>query len=185
LPLYSVIKNNKLVPNLYYKNENPDFYENFDSYQNAYLELINNIIKIGKEKQLDIETLPFSFQDEGMAKIFINDSSVKHNKYGINIEKNINSIKQNDWVFCTRLHSTIMAIKSGAKITALTYADKNVRLLNDLNINKNQYIRIEDLLNPIQNLNSIHFKVEKNIVNQISESVSDIIENKIIELFND
>lgn len=185
LPLYATLKNDKLIPNLHYQNENPHFFEHFDEYQKAYLKLIVEIIQIGKENNFEIETLPFSFQDESMAKTFILDKSIKQNKYDINIQNNINRIKHNDWVFSTRLHVTIMAIKAGAKLTAFTYADKNVRLLNDLNIKENQFIKLEDLLKPIEHLKSIHFTPDNNLINTVSDSVSQIIENKISSLIND
>lgn len=185
LPLYATLKENKLIPNLHYQNENPHFFEHFDEYQKAYLKLIFEIIQIGKENNFEIETLPFSFQDESMAKSFIHDTSIKQNKYDINIQNNINRIKPIDWVFSTRLHATIMAIKAGAKLTALTYADKNVRLLNDLNVKENQFIKLEDLLKPIEHLKSIHFISDKKLINTLSDSVSQIIENKISSLFND
>jgi polysaccharide pyruvyl transferase WcaK-like protein len=120
-----------------------------------------------------------------MAKSFIHDTSIKQNKYDINIQNNINRIKPIDWVFSTRLHATIMAIKAGAKLTALTYADKNVRLLNDLNVKENQFIKLEDLLKPIEHLKSIHFISDNKLINTLSDSVSQIIENKISSLFND
>ncbi len=185
LPLYATLKNDKLIPKLHYQKENPHFFEHFDEYQKAYLKLISEIITIGKENNFEIETLPYSFQDESMAKNFIHDTSIKQNKYDINLQNNIKRIKPNDWVFSTRLHVTIMAIKAGAKLTALTYADKNVRLLNDLNIKENQFIRLEDLLKPIEQLKSIHFIPDNNLINTVSDSVSQIIENKIFSLINE
>lgn len=185
LPLYGIIKNNEITPNNHYFSENPNVYANFETIQNEYLILTQKVIQKGKEEGYKIETLPFTFQDESMAKLFINDITIKQNKYTINFQRIIKLIEPQDWVFSTRLHATILAMKAGAKITAFAYAEKNSKLINEFNFHENKFYTPEYLLNEDKTEEEIRsIKIPSEDINSTSENVTKIIENNILKLVN-
>lgn len=146
VPLYGTVTNNRIIePVLKYETERPELYKNFQLMHDSYNKGIRKLVSESLKNNYEVETAPFTPDDAKFSQIVLEGLPVIHRKYSADPYEMLKRIANADWVLATRYHALIFAIKAGIKLTAIAYARKNERLLEELEISKTSYITTDDL----------------------------------------
>lgn len=180
IPLYGYFNQNRLVPELQFKIERPEIFDNFDLIHKNYINAIIKIIQKYKMLGYQIETLPFSTEDDIYAKKYLSDLDIKINTYSSNPSYNINLIRRADTVLATRYHATIFSLRLNKNIIPFAYAKKNEELLSK--IGANNYASILTLLN--NNLELPVVRYDKKQIRTLELEANKMIEKCISYLNN-
>jgi len=183
LPIYSKLIGNKLFPLEEYRKERPELFEKYDvminNYRNGVVNLAIDAINDGYE----VITIPFTPEDEKIAKIFFQGISVRHVSYSDNPNKILKEMASAEEVFATRYHATIFAIKLGAKLIPMAYAKKNEHLLEEFNVPRENYITSLDLANGL-NITKKHINIDVSAVEVWEMKAFEVINKSISTLLN-
>ena len=179
IPLYGMFINQKFVPDKSFIRERPELYSNFNfmiiNYINSIRQIINNAISEG----YNVETIPFTPGDESMAKYYLKDLNIIHNRYSDNPYTMLNKIAAAEKVYATRYHATIFAFKSGAIVIPMAYAKKNEFLLTELGFNIDEFNTSADFANG-KMINCNFLKIKNEIIYEWEVDAHKYI-NKCIE----
>lgn len=145
VPLYGSIKDGNIIPNLNYKNERPELYEDFNSMHSNYQISVRESLQKAIGDGYKIEFLAFTPQDLEYGKIVLKGLNVEFLPYHSDPYKMLKIVSTGEGFICTRYHATIFGIKAGVKIQPIAYAKKNELMLMELGINSNDYISTTDL----------------------------------------
>lgn len=145
VPLYAVLKKGGIYPSQQYSGERPELYKEFSQMHASYKKIVREVVNEALQNNYEVETIPFTPLDEAYAEMLLGDLPVKHTRYNPDPFKMLKKMVEADWVFATRLHATIFALKIGAKLTPVAYATKNELLLQDLGIKRDQFLSSIDL----------------------------------------
>jgi hypothetical protein len=144
VPVYGVIEAGKIVPSKEYMSERPDLYKNYDIMQQSYKQATRTLVSEALAKGYVVETIAFTPEDEVSAQIILETLPVKHVKYNPDTKVMLRRIAKAEWIFSTRYHATIFALKMGAKITPMAYATKNELLLKELGVSRSDFLASQD-----------------------------------------
>lgn len=144
VPLYSVIKNGKLIPDERYRSERPELYEKYKCMLHSYTQALRTTVNNALELGFKVETISFTPEDDITARFFLENLTVQHIPYNAEINNMLNRIAGAQWVLSTRYHATIFAIKAGARITPMAYATKNEQLLLELGVDRSSFLSTQD-----------------------------------------
>lgn len=181
VPLYAVLKNGDVYPSQQYSTERPELYKEFSRMHASYKKIVRTIVNEALQSNYKVETIPFTPLDEAYAEMLLGDLPVKHTRYHSNPFKMLRRIAEADWVFATRLHTTIFALKTGVKLTPVAYATKNEILLRELGIKRGQFLSSVDLakgidkpLPPIKGENTLIKTWETNSAKAVEDCIASL-----------
>lgn len=183
LPLYAMFNNGILKPINAYKTERPEIFENFLSIHQNYKTLIINEVNNAIKDGIDVYSWSFTPMDEAYAKFLLKGLKVNHLGYNPNPYNIAGIITPIDEVIPTRLHATIFALRSGAKVKPIAYARKNEELLKEMGFNKTEYLNADDLIQ-LDKLPETSLKPNEQVLKELEEKSYGMISKGIKTLFN-
>lgn len=145
IPLYGTLNQGRVVPDEGYRNERPFLYDHFDEMQRSYRQAVRTTVQRALDEGYQIESVPFTYEDEEMGRLILDGLPVKHWHYHPYPRKMLALMASADWVLATRFHATIFGFKLGARITPIAYASKNEALLQSLGADRSSYLTTDDL----------------------------------------
>ena len=98
-----------------------------------------------------------------MAKYYLKDLNIIHNRYSDNPYTMLNKIAPAKKVYATRYHATIFAFKLGAEVIPMAYAKKNEFLLTELGFNIDEFNTSTDFANG-KMINCNFLKIKNEII---------------------
>jgi polysaccharide pyruvyl transferase WcaK-like protein len=152
ISLYGKLVNGKVVPSESFRDERPELYETHGKMFSAYSTLVRQIVQDAIKDGFEVETIPFTNEDEAFGEIILKGLPVKLNRYHDDPYKMIKYMATATRIFATRYHTTIFSIKLGIPVYAVAYAYKNELLFDDLGVKRPYFISSTDLLtddNPV------------------------------------
>lgn len=152
IPLYGKLENAVMVPSKQYEAERPELYSSFQQMQTSYKNYVRGIVAQAIAEGFEVETIPFTPQDETYGEFILAGLPVKHNVYHSDPLQMIRYMATAGRVLSTRYHTTIFAIKLGIPIYPVAYAVKNELLLQDLGIGREQFLSTVDMANGREDL---------------------------------
>ncbi len=181
VPLYSEISNGQIKPQMRFKNERPELFENFETMHACYKKVIQTAVNKAILDGYVVESLPFAQEDELFSKIILEGLPVKLNKFVSNPDSILKFMAKADWIISTRFHATIFAMKLGLKFTPIAYAVKNELLLLEGGIDRTQFLTTGDMANGVSTLPP-PIKVDSKLIKQWAERSHNAISNSINSL---
>lgn len=152
IPLYGKLEDGIMVPSVQYESERPELYKAFGQMQTSYRNYVRAVVSKAITDGFEVETIPFTPQDGTFAMHLLEGLPVKHIAYHADPLRMIRYMATAGVVLATRYHTTIFALKLGIPIYPVAYAVKNELLLQDLGINRDQFLSTADLANGREDL---------------------------------
>jgi len=168
IPLYGFFEKGKLQPEVQFKQEKPEIYTHFETVHTHYRKYMLDLAMRFKTQGFDVETLPFSTEDELYCEAFFqNIDFIKHNRYTSEPSKIAALVQSADTILATRYHATILGIRNRKNIFPLAYASKNEELLQKISSNtlSNKILCIENFLKKVEPASN--FEYDENIVSNM------------------
>jgi hypothetical protein len=145
LPLYADFHDGKILPIEGYRAERPELYDQFQQMHAAYKNVLRATVQQALDEGYKVETIPFTPEDGQYGKMILDKLPVQHLPYHSNPRKMMLKMATADRVIATRYHATIFAIKLGLEVLPIAYATKNESMLQELGIDRKQYLSTGDL----------------------------------------
>ena len=145
IPLYSKVVDGKIVASTQYKEERPELYAAYEQMHASYKALVRNVVTKAIAEGYEVETIPFTPDDETFGKIILEGLNVKHAKYHADPYRMIKHMATAKRIFATRYHTTIFALKLGIPLYPVAYAVKNELLFQELGVKRGDFISSDDL----------------------------------------
>ncbi|MFL5787947.1 MAG: polysaccharide pyruvyl transferase family protein [Flavisolibacter sp.] len=149
VPLYGKLSDGTISPLSQYSSERPNLYRNFSRMQESYKKIIRETVSNAIDEGYKVESLPFTGSDAEYARIILDGLPVRHIPYNSNPIFILKYMLTADWVLATRYHATIFGLKAGIKLSPIAYATKNELMLQELGIERSNYLTTDDLANGI------------------------------------
>ena len=184
VPLYGDLVEGKLIPSEVYENERPELYENYDTMVQNYISGVREIITTAIKDGYRVESIPFTPQDESMAKLIMGDLNVIHNKYSDNPISMLNKMGSAEKILATRYHATIFGMKVGANVIPMAYAKKNEFLLLEMGFDRNEFISSYDLAKGKAMIDKC-IKVDEEVISRWEHNCYNVLNNCIDSLLVD
>jgi len=147
IPLYGKLENNQVVSSDQYQSERPELYESFDQMHTSYRNYVRGVVIKAIADGYEVQTIPFTPQDATFGEFLLEGLNVKHTEYHSDPLRMIKHMATAAVVLATRYHATIFALKLGIPLYPVAYAVKNELLLQDLGVNRDQFLSTVDLAN--------------------------------------
>lgn len=130
-----------------YKKNNPDAEKMILNIGPGYINLFNAMVNHYISKGYRVEHVPFAAEDDFFAKKTIVNNKVKFLKYSRHTKRVIQGISQYDRFYSTRFHATIFGFLSGTPTIPFIYSKKCNDLINDLQLNNDEFVWREEVVN--------------------------------------
>ncbi len=111
------------------------------SYDSLFVQSASKLSSVG----FDVIHVPFTPDDDRFARNLFKSSPVKCLQYTANPFKVLGLFQNASFAIPSRYHSLVFSLIVNCPVLPFAYADKSVRLLNELGINKRCYLDINDL----------------------------------------